>query len=128
MASTSQRYPLSTPDGVAIPLDIMKPHSFIRKAFSALTPTVAISVPNGVEIMSITTSEDVLICFGAEAVIPVDGVNYPNTVLVEASSRICIAPRAATFTMLGLQEAGIANLQFVDKWAGLALAKQLTGR
>lgn len=127
MASTTQRYPLSTPEGSAIPLEIMKPHSFMQKSFGAVV-TAAQNVPDGVEIMSITVTENCLIRFGAAAVAPVDGVNYPDTVLIEADARVCIAPKAATFTLIGLTSSGTAYVQFIEKWAGLALTKQLTGR
>ncbi len=128
MPSDTQRYPLSTPEGSAIPLEIMKPHSFIRKTFDNVIVTAAIAVPANIEILSISVTEDCLVCFGANAVTPVDGTAYANTVLVEANVRVCVAPRASTFTLLGLSAAGVANLQFVEKWAGLALSKQLSGR
>lgn len=128
MPSTTQRYPLSTSDGTAIPLEIMKPHSFVQKSFLQASATAAQPVPTGVEIMSITVSEDVILRFGAAAVALADGVNYPDTVLVKAGTRVCIAPKADTFTLKGFTANGLAYIQYIEKWAGLALAKQLTGR
>jgi len=128
MSSSTQRYPLSTPEGSAIPLDIMKPHSFIRKAFTANVVSSAIVVPADVEILSLTANADCIICFGGTAVAPVDGISYSKTLYLDKCTRIIVAPNADTFTVLGLGVAGILNIQMVEKWAGLALSKQLSGR
>lgn len=127
MASTSQRYPLSTPEGAAIPLDIMKPHSFMQKDFTEVV-SAALAVPDGIEIVSFTASEDCIIRFGAAAVVPADGVSYPDTIYIDKDVRVCVAPRAATFTVIATSAVGTLHAQFIEKWAGLALTKQLTGR
>lgn len=129
MASTTQRYPLSTPDGSAIPLDIMKPHSFIMKSFIGGAATDPIAVPEGVEIVSLSVTEDCIVCFGDDAVQPVDGVSYLNTVYVEKSVRICLAPSVDTFTIISATAtSGTALIQFIEKWAGLAVQTQYSKR
>lgn len=128
MASTSQRYPLSTPDGMPIPLEIMKPHSFLSKTFLTSASTAAITVPADVEIMSITCSEDCIIVFGATATLPVDGVAIPDAVVVDQWLRVCVAPKASTFYIRGLSADGEARIQFIEKWAGLAVQTQYTKR
>ena len=126
MPATTQRYPLSTPEGVAIPLDVFKPHSFLRKSYLAGAASAAVSVPASVEIMSVTSDTDILVKFGGTAVIPADNVLAENTVLIEKNSRVCVAPTAATFTIIGISEAGTCSIQFIDKWAGLAVQTQYT--
>lgn len=124
MSSDTQRYPLSTPDGSAIPMEIIKPHSCLLKTFSNSAATAALSVPSDVEIMSISVTEDCLITFGAAAVSLVDGVAQLNTVFIPKNMRVCVAPKAATYTILGVSLGGLANIQFIEKWAGLAVQTQ----
>lgn len=128
MASTTQRYPLSSPDGTPIPLEIMKPHSFLQKSFLTASASSAVTVPTDVEILSITTTEDCILKFGGTATLPTDNVAIADAVLVEKYTRICIAPKAATFTLRGLTADGVANIQFVEKWAGLAVQTQYQKR
>ena len=128
MSSTTQRYPLSSPDGTPIPLEIMKPHSFIQKSFLSNVASSVVNVPTDVEIMSITVTEDCILKFNGTASLPVDGVSIADAVLVEKYTRICIAPKAATFTLIGMSARGIANIQFIEKWAGLAVQAQYQKR
>lgn len=128
MSSTTQRYPLSSPDGTPIPLEIMKPHSFLQKVFNATTASADVNIPTDVEIMSITVTEDCIIKFGGSATIPVDNVALTDTILVEKYTRVCVAPKAATCTLIGLTLSGVANIQFVEKWAGLAVQTQYQKR
>lgn len=127
MPSTTQRYPLSTPDGISIPLDVIKPHSFIRKA-TALSVSGSISIPDVVEIISFAATEDCYICFGGIATIASDGVLQPNVVFVQKGTRVTVAPTANNFTVLALDTAGYLYCQLIDKWAGLALQTQYTKR
>lgn len=128
MSSTTQRYPLSSPDGTPIPLEIMKPHSFIQKSYLTASASTSIAVPTDVEIMSITVTEDCILKFNGTAILPTDGVAIADAVLVEKYTRICIAPKAATFTLIGLSADGVANIQFIEKWAGLAVQTQYQKR
>lgn len=123
MASTSQRYPLSTPDGDSIPLDIIRPHSYLFIDFT-LSASASIAVPAGVEIMSVSATTDCFIKFGGTAAAPVAGVLSSDLCLVEADMRTSIAPTASTFTVIGDMASGKLRIQFIDKWAGLALQTQ----
>lgn len=128
MASTLQRYPLSSPEGTPIPLEIIKPHSFLQKSFESGVSSSQISVPEDIEIMSITCTEDCLITFGAPVLAIEDGVLAENTLLVGKYTRICTAINANTFAIRGLSANGIAHIQYIQNWAGLALQTQITMR
>lgn len=128
MASTTQRYPLSTPDGTPIPMEIIKPHSFVQKNFIAGIVSAAVAVPTDVEIMSITTTEDCIIKFGGTAALPVDNTPLLDSMFIDKNVRICLAPKAATFTIMGISLDGVANIQFIEKWAGLAVQTQYQKR
>ena len=127
MSSTSQRYPLSTPDGISIPLDVIKPHSYILKSVGA-TVSASIAVPAAIEIISFAATEDTVICFGGTAIVPPDGSPQANTLVVLKGTRVTIAPPASTFTVIALGTTGYLHCQFIDKWAGLALQTQYSKR
>lgn len=128
MASTSQRYPLSTPEGVAIPFDIIKAHSYIKKNFTFTEASAVINVPADVEIVIFSSNEDCLIKFGGTASIPADGVSQLDVICVEKDVRLAVAPNASTFTIIGESAVGSLRIQFVHKWAGLAVQTQYKGR
>lgn len=128
MSSTTQRYPLSSPDGTPIPLEIMKPHSFLQKSFLTSAASASITVPADVEIMSITVTEDCILKMGGTATLPTDNIALADAVLIEKYTRICIAPKLETFTLRGLTANGVANIQFIEKWAGLAVQTQYQKR
>jgi hypothetical protein len=123
MPSTSQRYPLSTPDGASIPLDVIRSGGFIRKA-TALTVSASVSIPDSIEIVSFTATEDCLVCFGGTAAVAADGVLQANTVFVRKDSRVTVAPTANNFTVISYTASGYLYCQLIDKWAGLALQTQ----
>lgn len=123
MPSTSQRYPLSTPDGISIPLDIVRPHSCMLIDFTLVVST-AINVPTGIQVMSMTASEDCVISFGGTAVDPVSKTLYTGSFIVERDQRITVAPIATTFTVIGESVPGTLRINFLDVWAALSLETQ----
>lgn len=124
MASNNQRYPLSTPEGVAIPFDILKAHSYLKKSFTHVAASTAVNVPADVEIVIFSSNEDCIIKFGGVASVPADGVSQADTICVEKDVRIAVAPNADTFTVIGETAVGALRVQFIQKWAGLAVQAQ----
>ena len=127
MASTTQRYPLSSPEGTPIPLAIIKPSGFIKKTFTT-TVSGSITIPSAVEIISFLSTANCLISFGGTATAPSDGVNQVNILHVVKGMRVTAAPTATTFTVIGETSSGILYCQLIDKWAGLALQTQYSRR
>ena len=127
MASTTQRYPLSSPDGDPIPLAVIRPLGLIKKTFTT-TVSAAITIPDSVEILSFLATANCLISFGGTATAPVDGTNQANILHVVKGMRVTAAPTATTFTVIGETTSGILYCQLIDKWAGLALQTQYSRR
>jgi hypothetical protein len=127
MASTTQRYPLSTADGKSIPLDVIRPLGLLFKTFTSVV-SADIAVPGTCEIISFTATEDCIICFGSAASVPADGSLLSNGVFIPQNLRITVAPTAATFTVIRHTADGYVAVQFIDKWAGLALETQYSRR
>lgn len=127
MSSTSQRYPLSTPDGISIPFDVIRPSGYLA-VNTALTVSGQIAIPAGCEIISFTTTEDCIVRFGANASIPSSGVVLGDAVHIPREMRITVAPTAEFFTVIAEGIAGVLRCQLIDKWAGLALQTQYNKR
>lgn len=127
MSSTSQRYPLSTPDGISIPFDVIRPSGYLY-VNTALTVSGQIPVPAGNEIISFSASEDCIIKFGGNASIPVSGTLLTDAVYIPKDMRITVAPTAEYFTVIAPSAVGVLHCQFIDKWAGLALQTQYSKR
>lgn len=127
MASETQRYPLAAPDGTAIPLEVFKPLSFMRKSFTT-TVSGTLNVPAGCEIMSVMASADCFISFGGTAAVPPDGSAVANLVFLPKILRMTIAPPTDTFTVIGDGVSGNIHIQFIDKWASVLLQTQVAKR
>lgn len=127
MSSKTQRYPLSTPDGIAIPFDVIRPIGFIRKA-TGLAVSGVVDIPEDCEIISFTATEDCLVCFGGTAIVAADGVLQPDTLFIQKGTRVTAAPTFPTFTVIALSAGGYLYCQLIDKWAGLALNTQYKRR
>lgn len=126
MANTTQRYPLATPDGVPIPLEVIRPLGAIRKAI-ALTVSTAVSIASNVEIASFYATVDCFVNFGGTASVSGDGVTQSNSIFIPAGSRITCAVMAVTFTVIGVTDVGFLYVQLIDNWAGLTLQTKFTG-
>lgn len=127
MSSKSQRYPLSTPDGIAIPFDVIRPYAFIRKT-TALAVSAVVNIPDAIEIISFAATEDCIVCFGGTAIVAPDATIQLNTVFIQKGTRVTVAPTANTFTVIATEAAGFLYCQLIDKWAGLALQTQYDRR
>lgn len=127
MASTTKKYPLSTPDGISIPLDVIRPNSFMLINFTTVV-SAEFTVPTGVEIMSIVATEDCVINFGGAPVLPVSGTLYTNSVSIERDQRLTVSPTASTFKVIGETASGTLRINFIDNWAALTLTTQQSRR
>lgn len=127
MPSTTQRYPLSSPDGKPIPLEIIKPHGYIRRGFTDIS-AVSVGLPAEVEILSLHSSWDCIISFSGDAEIPVDGVLLSQGIFLPKNMRITVAPTSTSLSVIGDSGSGTLHIQAIDKWVGLATQSQLDRR
>ncbi len=133
MSDLQKRYPFSAADGQAIPLDIIRPHGVIRKSFLLASPTAAMDVPSTVEAFSILSNEDCVVQFAtsaASASALSDGVLKADSLFVPADILIVVSPPLdkKSFSIIGDSANGIAVLQFIETWSGLALQSQFARR
>ena len=117
-------YPFSTQDGKAIPLDILKPawlflHGFSPDASTSLTLSDANLI--GVFI----SSESVIISFDAALDSPlVAGMSLPKALYVPKGVIVTSVIPSQQLHARAVDTAGTLYIQLIEKWAGLALAKQ----
>jgi hypothetical protein len=133
MSDQEKRYPLSTPDGRAIPFEVLRPLGFISKTFTSAGSTASIAIPATVQVLSVYATEECIVTFaasGASAAAIVDGTLVDDTVFIPAETLMVLSPPIdfAAFAIRGVSANGTARIQFIDHWAGLALASQYIRR
>lgn len=133
MSDLKARYPLSTPDGQAIPLDVVRPYGLVFKTFLSSGPTAALTIPAAIEVFSILASEDCLIKFAASAAsaaVPADGVMAADTGIASKDILTVLSPPVdkKSISLIGLSANGTATLSYYENWSGLSLQSQITRR
>ncbi len=133
MADLEGRYPFSTADGKAIPLDIVRPYGSMKKSFAVESSTAAIVVPDTIEVLAVMANEDCIIQFAASSASAsafTDGVLKEDSFFIAADLLTVVSPPLGkkSFALIGDSASGIAIIQFLQKWAGLSLASQINKR
>lgn len=126
-ASSNQLYPFSTEDNKAIPLDIIRPLALIRK--SVLSGSLAsLTIPADWLVASFYSPSGCIIQF-VDTSMPsslADGVSYSNCLLVPPNCVVTATVLPGAAKAAGLGSASYVIIQQVQKWAGLALQRQLS--
>lgn len=133
MSDNTGRYPLSTADGKAIPLDTVRPAGIVKKSFLSASGSAAISIPTTVSIVSAYATEDCYIKFATAAATitaPVDGVLLADTIFVPASSVMVFTPPVdkRSIAIIGDSANGSLILSYLETWNGLSMQSQTTRR
>lgn len=126
-SASNQLYPFSTEDNKAIPLDVIRPLSLIKK--SVLSGSLAnVTIPADWAVASFYSPSGCIIQF-VDATLPtspVDGTAYANCLLVPPNCVVTATVLPGAAKALGLGSASYVIIQQVQKWAGLALQRQLS--
>lgn len=127
--ATQNRYPLSTPDGKAIPLDLVKPLGVLRLPFtSASYNAQSISAIYQDKIFTAYSSEDCYLSFAASPTTVVDNTVAPDILFVPAGVMIAFTTNSLYLAAQGVSASGTVHIQVVDIWAGLLLETQVNRR
>lgn len=131
MATTGiekELYSFSTEDGKAIPLDIIRPLSLIRKTFLAVG-VGSFTIPANWKIASFYSNVGCFIQFAA-AVIPnppIDDTEYADVLWVPPNFVVTATVVVGAARIIPAEQvAGYVVAQQIQKWAGLALKRQTT--
>jgi hypothetical protein len=134
MATTSgikeQLYPFATEDSKAIPLDVIRPLSLIIKSFLGTGVAAALIIPLNWKLATFFSPVGCLIEFAAETLTnPVtDGIEYANTLFVPPNCIVTSTVLVGVARVISIDNdtAGFVVAQQIQKWAGLALARQVS--
>lgn len=127
--ATSNRYPLSTPDGKAIPLDLIKPMGVLRLPFTATSYNAqSIGSIYQDKLFTAYSTEDCYLSFAASPGAVADNVVTANILFVPAGVMIAFITNSLYLAARGVSASGIVHIQIVDTWAGLLLEAQVNRR
>ncbi len=121
---SNDRYPLSTADGKAIPFEVLSPKGFLTVAATAVVSN-SVAVPANTSIMSVSSTVDTILRFGAAASVPATETLLSDAIWIPANMVVMIAALSSTFTVIrGGASDGTVTAQFYNAWAGLSLTTQ----
>jgi len=125
-SSANQLYPFSTEDNKAIPLDIIRPLAILRVAVVVAT-LKDITIPADWAVASFYCPSGCIIQF-VDATLPavlVDNTLYNNCLFIPPNCVVTATVLPGATKVLGLGGSFLI-IQQVQKWAGLALQRQLS--
>ena len=127
------RYPLSTAEGTAIPLDVIRPYGIIKIPFTSGSGSSSVSIPTDVEVLNIYSDVDCLIQFAtsnATASALVDNTLKNDAMYVSADVFTIISPPVdkRTLSVIGISDSGNCIVQYMRKWTALALQPSFARR
>ena len=113
-------YPLSTQDGVPIPLDIIRPYGTMRLSIPTGTGLSLVALGVTVPILILRSTVDCFIRFGTVASVPVGSVLL-NSLFLPSNETIVVAPSLTSISVIedGVLGTGKLTIQLVEQWAGL---------
>ena len=125
MTAPIDLYPLSTKEGNAVPLDVIRPNGVIRKSFTS-TGTSPIALPNDTDIYSLFATENCYVLFAdATITLPADGSFEDDILYVPVNTQIMIRLPDVHFSVISASSrSGELVLQSCITWHGIALASQ----
>jgi len=121
------RYPLSTPNGQAIPLDIIKPIALMKITFNFATYVAAtdLAASYSGKVFVATTDQDCYISFANSPTVPVSGTVIEDVIYIPAGATVAFVTDSLKLAAIGLSAAGHVEIQICETWAGLAIAAQI---
>lgn len=133
MTTASNRYPLSTADGKYIPLDVIRPSSFLRLATSESAGTTPVQIPDTVEILRVRSTVDAIIQFSSSSVVAtavVDGIPKNNTLFLHADEEVFVSPPIGFnwYSIINDLTAGKVVVEYLESWNALTLQSKITRR
>lgn len=131
MADIAGRYPLSTGDSQAIPLDIIRPESLLIIPFSINTATSAVSLPDK-DCFSFQANNDCYVKFAASnaSAVYTENTELANTLFCPKNCIVIVSPPIDMRSISAICPSGAGRLviQALQTWSGLSLKNQQVRR
>lgn len=118
-----QAYPFATQDGKAIPLDVIKSKGIMLLNLTSVASSF--TIPEGKEVAILLASTLSVIQPGntlPDALI--SGTEYPGGLFIPSGIAVSALLAPGAYKAKTVTGAGTVYIQFIEKWAGLALSKQ----
>lgn len=124
MSLINEQYPLTTQDGKAIPLDIIKPSGLIFQDVTALAWS-SLTIPSGMDLAMFRATEDIFVDLNGVQTIPLPVATFHNSVLLVPKGFVVASTiNAGTLRAIGVSKAGRIYIQGIQKWAALSFPRQ----
>lgn len=117
-------YPLSTQDGKAIPLDVVKPSTLVKADFVAATP-LSVTIPADTAICYLFATKACVLRMAAVALpaVLVSGTEYANAIFIPENMPMTLLLEAGEAYVLG-EESGSIYISAVEQWGALLQQRQ----
>lgn len=127
--ATPNRYPLSTADGKAVPLDVVKPLACIPLDMNIFTFT-SITIPAAYvdKLFVIEPSADCYISMIVTPVAVVPNAINDGVIFCSLGSVTTIVANSTKLSVMSIANSGVCHIQVLDTWAAIALESQITKR
>ena len=119
-----QLYPFATADGKDIPFDVLKPQGLAVISYDAID-WAPFQAPEGVEVATFFSKNSCLVSF-AETPSWVLDEYLPQVLFVPANTIVQAYLPSNSFAVLGTETEAKLYVQFVVRWASLAVPRQFT--
>ncbi len=125
MSTPSGVYPFATPDGQAIPLDIIKGTAAIVLPFTRGVISTC-TLPEYAVVGVLLSKKACLIQFGGGPLttLPGDGDVVTNGVIVPDNGILTVALEPGQLHVMGLENTGVLYIQLIEQWAAIGLRTQ----
>ena len=130
MTDVAGRYPLSSADGQAIPLDIIRPEGLIMVEFTEFAGSTGVKLSESTDCFMLKSDRECLIRFSTSgatvASIPVAGTEALDYLFVPANYLAMISPPIGKrfASIIGLTTSGTCIIQYLQSWSGLRSKSQ----
>lgn len=123
MADPNARYPLATADGQSIPNETIRPVGLYIIALST-TPTSLLTLAAGYKTITVVSTVDAVLRFGAAASIPADSTLLTNALFLPKNVIMTVSPATMSISAVALSGTGSLRVSMIESWAGLGLEYQ----
>jgi len=129
MSDLTNRYPIATADGKAIPHDVLRPKGFYRLDLST-SPSGILNLPSGTKLLVLCSTTDCVIKFDSSVAVAMPG----NATLLSAAMFLpkntiqTVSPDVASLSGVAITVSGTLYITIAGAWSGLGLEHQYSRR
>lgn len=121
MASSKQRYPLSTLNGQYIPLDVIRPSGLIKVSYLTASASAAAALPASTELLLVRSTTDCFIKFANSAATKPTSIVVADTLYLRRGEIQVVSPMALFYSVIGDTANGDLFIQILETWQSLSL-------